>query len=97
LGFIISWLMVNSRRMEFAILRGLGAGRGRVFLSFFLEQALLCLLGCLLGSLALAAATGGISWLGAVGVFALCYLLGAALSVLTVGRTHLMSLLSERE
>ncbi len=97
LGFIISWLMVNSRRMEFAILRGLGAGRGRVFLSFFLEQALLCLLGCILGSIALGAATGSAAWLGAVAIFAGCYLLGAALSVLAVGRAHLMSLLSERE
>ena len=38
LGFVISWLMVNGRRMEFAIMRGLGASRGRVFCSFFLEQ-----------------------------------------------------------
>lgn len=97
LGFIISWLMVNSRRMEFAILRGLGAGRGRVFMSFFLEQAMLCLLGSLIGCAALWLATGGMQWLGAVAVFALCYLLGAALSVAAVGRTHLMSLLSERE
>lgn len=97
LGFIISWLMVNSRRMEFAILRGLGAGKARVFLSFFLEQALLCLTGSLLGCAALWASTGGLDWLGAVAIFALCYLLGAALSVAAVGRTHLMSLLSERE
>ena len=97
LGFIISWLMVNSRRMEFAILRGLGAGRGRVFLSFFLEQTLLCLVGSALGAAALWISTGGLDWLGAVAIFALCYLIGAALSVLAVGRTHLMSLLSERE
>ncbi len=97
LGFIISWLMVNSRRMEFAILRGLGASRGRVFLSFFLEQVLLCLSGGIIGSAVLWVATGGLVWCWAVALFALCYLLGAALSVLAVGRTHLMSLLSERE
>lgn len=97
LGFIISWLMVNSRRMEFAILRGLGAGKARVFLSFFLEQAILCLTGSLLGCAALWMTTGSLIWLGAVGVFAVCYLAGTALSVLAVGRTHLMSLLSERE
>ena len=97
LGFIISWLMVNARRMEFAILRGLGAGRGRVFLSFFLEQVLLCLLGSILGAIALVAATGSAGALAAVGIFAVCYLLGAAVSVAAVGRTHLMSLLSERE
>lgn len=97
LGFIISWLMVNGRRMEFAIMRGLGASRGRVFRSFFLEQAALALAGCVLGGLALtalgSAATG---WLAAAGFLA-CYLIGCALAVLTVGRTKLMSLLSERE
>ncbi|MCH5191119.1 MAG: hypothetical protein J1F23_03050, partial [Oscillospiraceae bacterium] len=42
IGFIISWLMINGRRMEFAVLRGIGASRRRVFATFFLEQAALC-------------------------------------------------------
>lgn len=98
LGFIISWLMINGRRMEFAILRGLGASRGKVFLTFFLEQALLCLGGCGAACLILAfvPSAGPGRWL-AVGGFCLCYLAGCALSVLAVGRTNLMSLLSERE
>ena len=39
----------TGRRMEFAIMRGLGASQKRMFASFFLEQALLCLTGCLIG------------------------------------------------
>ncbi|MBO5976528.1 MAG: hypothetical protein J6P94_05075, partial [Oscillospiraceae bacterium] len=97
LGFIISWLMVNARRMEFAIMRGLGASRRRVFMSFFLEQMLLCLVGCVIGGALLFLFAGNWLWWWAVAVLALCYLLGAAASVLAVGRTHLMSLLSERE
>ena len=97
LGFIISWLMVNSRRMEFAILRGLGASRRLVFMSFFLEQAMLCLTGSLMGCVSLLVVTGGIAWLGAVAVFTLSYLAGAAFSIAVVGRANLMSLLSERE
>ncbi|MBE7016623.1 MAG: hypothetical protein E7420_00495 [Ruminococcaceae bacterium] len=97
LGFIISWLMVNARRMEFAISRGLGAGKVRVFFSFFLEQALLCLCGSILGCLLLRLAGEASAWWWAVALFALCYLLGAAVSVIAVGKTHLMSLLSERE
>ena len=98
LGFIISWLMTNGRRMEFAILRGLGASRTRVFFSFFLEQFLLCLAGCIVSAVALCLLTGwGVAQLGSVGIFALCYLTGSALSVLAVGRTNLMALLSERE
>lgn len=97
LGFIISWLMVNGRRMEFAIMRGLGASRGRVFCSFFLEQGALALLGCVLGGLVLTATGAGwAGWLAAAG-FLVCYLIGCALAVLAVGRTQLMSLLSERE
>ena len=97
LGFLISWLMVNGRRMEFAIMRGLGASRKRVFASFFLEQALLCLIGCVLGCGGLLFLSGGaVKWL-AVLAFLLCYLIGCALSVRAVGRTNLMALLSERE
>lgn len=97
LGFIISWLMVFSRRMEFAVLRGLGTSRGRVFRSFFFEQALLCLAGSAAGCILLYIMTGAAVWLGYIGIFVLCYFLGTALSVAAVGRTHLMSLLSERE
>lgn len=97
LGFVISWLMINGRRMEFAILRGLGAPRKTVFLTFFLEQGGLCLLGCAAGGLILTlTGAGKAGWL-AVGGFLVCYLAGCALSVLAVGRTHLLSLLSERE
>lgn len=97
LGFLISWLMVNGRRMEFAIMRGLGASRRRVFASFFLEQALLCLTGCVIGCGGLLFLSGGaVKWL-AVLAFLLCYLIGCALSVRAVGRTNLMALLSERE
>ncbi|MBR5536368.1 MAG: hypothetical protein IKU58_00525 [Clostridia bacterium] len=97
LGFIISWLVMNTRRMEFAILRGLGTSRSRVFLSFFLEQAMLCLLGCVGAAVILSLATGFVGWLTSVGIFAACYLFGTALSVLVIGRTNLMLLLGERE
>ena len=97
LGFIISWLMVSSRRMELAIMRGLGASPLRAFASFFLEQAALCLLGCIIGVLAMTVLyPGGVLWLAGAGFLA-CYLAGCALSVLTAGRTNLMMLLSERE
>lgn len=97
LGFIISWLMINGRRMEFAVMRGLGASGGRVFASFFLEQGALCLAGCLAGALALTVIVREQAvWLAAGG-FLLCYLAGCMLSVLLVGRTKLMALLSERE
>ena len=98
LGFIISWLVISSRRMEFAVLRGLGASKIRVFMSFFLEQFLLCLLGCALALPVLY--LGSPEWmvhLQIISIYLGCYLFGTAISVAVVGRTNLMSLLSERE
>ena len=98
LGFIISWLVINSRRMEFAVLRGLGASKFRVFMSFFLEQGLLCVLGCAMALGLLYYSTPDLSiHLPIIGIYLGCYLFGTAISVQAVGRTHLMSLLSERE
>lgn len=97
LGFVISWLMINGRKQEFAVMRGFGARKGRVFISFFLEQAILVVIGCGLGCLALIAVEGGKDiWL-ALGAYLACYLAGCAISVLLVGRMKLMELLSERD
>ena len=98
LGFIISWLVINSRRMEFAVLRGLGASKFRVFMSFFLEQCLLCIFGCAIAlGLLYLNTPDWMTHLQIIGVYLCCYLFGTAISVCAVGRTHLMSLLSERE
>ena len=98
LGFIISWLMTFSRRPEFALMRGFGAGRGRVFASFFLEQAILSLAGCLLGCTVLFGLyAGGMTQPLAAAAYLICYLLGTAVSVLMIGRTDLMELLTVRE
>ncbi|MCH5198872.1 MAG: hypothetical protein J1E34_08205 [Oscillospiraceae bacterium] len=97
MGFVISWLMVNSRRMEFAILRGLGASKWRVFKTFFFEQAALCISGSLIAALGMTILYPiPAVWLTAAG-FTICYLLGCALSILYVSRIKLMTLLSERE
>lgn len=96
-GFVLSWLAVSGRRMEFAVMRGLGASRTRVFLSFFLEQAVLALLGCLAGGTVLTIfGSGWAGWLAAAG-FWLCYGAGCALAVAAAGRIKLMALLTAGE
>ncbi|MBE6989491.1 MAG: FtsX-like permease family protein [Ruminococcaceae bacterium] len=98
LGFIISWLMVNGRKREFALMRGLGVGRGRLFFSFFWEQALLCLAGCLLGCVALVwcFAGGTLQWV-APAAYLLCYLIGCAVSVRLISHVNLIALLTDKE
>ncbi|MBR4950891.1 MAG: hypothetical protein IKZ23_02945, partial [Clostridia bacterium] len=98
LGFIISWLMIFARRREFALMRGFGVKKWRVFSAFFLEQALLCILGCLIGCvLFFTLYADGVAQPIAVVAYLLCYLLGATVSILIIGRTNLMELLTIRE
>ena len=97
LGFVISWLVTGSRRMEFAILQGLGTQRTQVFFIFFLEQAIMCLLGSCLGGIVLIITGSGSSSITALFIFLLCYLAGCTFSIFLVGRTKLINLLSEKE
>ena len=98
LGFIISWLMVFSRRREFALMRGFGVQKRRVFASFFLEQAILSLAGCLAGCISLFRLyAGGVAQPLAVAAYLICYLLGTTISIRMIGKTELMELLTIRE
>ena len=98
LGFIISWLMTFSRQREFALMRGFGTKKRQVFASFFLEQAILCLVGCLAGCAALFwLHAGGITQPLAAAAYLICYLLGTAVSILIIRKTNLMELLAVRD
>lgn len=98
LGFIISWLLISGRKREFAVMRGFGVKKGKLFLSFFWEQALLCLVGCAVGCIAMIwlQAGGALQWL-VLGGYVICYLAGCAISVKLIGKMNLMELLSTRE
>ena len=97
-GFVISWLLINGRKQEFALMRGFGANGKRIFSSFFFEQALLCGAGTLIGAAAIPVFNAG-GWLppAAAAAFAVCYLAGCAVSVRMIGKTKLMELLSSKE
>ncbi len=99
LGFIISWLLINGRKREFSIMRGFGARKGRVFMSFFLEQFILCLFGCLAGCLLLLHTHTAFSMMFKVSLagYLVFYLIGCAISVKRIGKTNLMELLAARE
>ena len=98
LGFIISWLMIFSRKREFALMRGCGVQKRQIFASFFLEQAILCLAGCLAGCLILFRLyAGGVAQPLAAAAYLICYLLGTTVSIRMIGKTDLMALLRIRE
>ena len=98
IGFLVSWLMTSSRKQEFALMRGFGAGKIRIFMSFFHEQFVLCLLGCLIGMLSLIWLYAGSPlqfWLA--GAFFVLYLMGCVAAILVNGRMKLMDLFATKE
>ena len=99
IAFVVSYLLVVSRRMELAVLRGLGATSLTTFLSFFMEQSFLCLLGVGIGLGAWGLLKGGFVpfhlWLvlGFVG----CYFIGSGLSITIMNQRNLLTILSDKD
>ena len=78
-------------------MRMLGESRLQVTLKALLEQALLCLLGILLGAAVLLIAGQGMPDPAACGIILGCYTLGAALAVLLTVRVNVMEILRDKE
>lgn len=99
IGIVASYLLVVSRKVEFAIMRGLGTTRLHSFLSFFIEQSFLSMVGTLIGfslwlfiwdlpkMLHITLTMG----------FLVCYLLGSAISVTIMNYSNVLDILSARE
>ena len=99
IGFVVSYLLVVSRRMELAILRGLGATSLTTFLSFFLEQSFLCLLGAGIGLIgwSLFRGTPITLHLWLVLGFVVCYFIGSGISIAIMNKRNLLTILSDKE
>lgn len=99
IAFVVSYLLVISRRMELATLRGMGASTLVTFMSFFLEQSLLCLIGVGLGMGAWRALRGPFItlhlWL--ILGFIACYFVGSALSIGIMNSRNLLAILSDKD
>lgn len=99
IGFIASTLLLRNRMDEIAVLRSLGSGRLRIFLSFFLESVMLSIPGTAAGLLISFAILRGWQtafWQNAA-LLAVCYYLGAAAAILQACRRALLRSLAERE
>lgn len=99
IAFLVSYLLMQNRREETAIQRSLGAGRLRIFLSLFLESAVLCLVGTLLAALPAVLLLGAApaSLLPPACGYFLSYLAGCAAAVLLVNRTNVIAILTASE
>lgn len=99
IGYLCSYLFLQSRRQEYALLRSLGTGRGRSFFLLFGETALMAAVACLAGSLAAAlffrTDAGVLALSGAM--FFLVFLAGAAMAHLSLHGLSVMELLTKRD
>ncbi|MBQ1305547.1 MAG: hypothetical protein IIY44_04035 [Erysipelotrichales bacterium] len=98
IGFFVSWLLVHGRKNEFALMRGFGLKKGKVFRIFFGEQ-------CILGMTGIVLAFAGLCFAKLVsvrtailtGIFVLSYMAGTMIAIRTIGKVSLMTLLQEGE
>ena len=98
IGFLVSYLLTVSRKSELAVMRSVGTGRIRVFLSFFIEQSLMCVLGALIGFLGMLLFTSATLLQGlSILAFVIIYLSGSALSIALMMRISVMEILAQKE
>lgn len=99
IGYLCSYLSLQSRREEYALLRSLGTGRGRSFLLLFGETALVetaaCLFGSFLAAFFLRPAPGVLALSGVM--FLLAFLSGAAMAVFALHGLSVMELLTKKD
>lgn len=99
ISIVVSYLLVVSRKKEFATMRGLGATRVRTFFSFFWEQSILCILGTLVGLVGWRLIFGMPTMLHLVltGGFLICYFIGCAISIMIMNHTKVLTILLDRD
>jgi len=99
ISITVSYLLVASRKAEFATMRGLGAKRSRAFFSFFYEQSILCLLGTGIGIIIWQLIYGQPSsmHLKLIAGFLISYFLGSAISMIIMNQTKVLQILLDRD
>lgn len=94
IGYITSFLLINSRQKEYALMRALGAGRGKCFLIFFLEQFFLIILGEIIGGgLAILILKKTFVVVLTGNIFLFSYLLGCIFALWRIGKSSVIEAL----
>jgi len=95
----MAYLLIVSRKFEFATMRGLGVPRIRTFISFFSEQFFLCLTGTLIGAIIWYLLWGipSLAHLVLSVGFLTCYFVGSAISIMIMNHADVLQILLDRE
>lgn len=99
IGYICSYLSIQGRREEYALMRSLGTGRGRSFALFLGETVLLEVVACFWGSLAagllFSTAPAVLAMAGAL--FFAAFLAGTVAALLSLHSLSVMEMLTKKD
>ncbi len=98
-AYAVSYLMVVSRKKEFATMAGLGTEKRKAFYSYFSEQMLLCIFGSAAGLIIWYAVYKQLSIMHIALAFGfiLFYLLGSAVSINVMSKIGVLTVMSDRD
>lgn len=99
IALLISYLLMQSRKLEFAIMRSLGVGKLYSFFVTLLESLILSFIGGIAGSLIglLLLSILLIDILTVLSIFLILYILGTAISTILLNRFSVMEILTKNE
>ena len=99
IAVVVSYLLIVSRKLELATMRGLGATRTGAFFSFFYEQSILCLLGTAAGLLIWQLVWGAPAalHLTLIAGFLICFFTGSAASITIMNYSSVLTLLLDKD
>ncbi len=99
IGFIASYLLMQSRRNEFAIMRSLGTSKKRCFIIIFLESMMLVMIGSILGNVGALIIVNVSPLMTSVilGSFLITYLLGTTIALFLLNRFSVMEILTRTD
>lgn len=99
IGFITSYLLMQSRQNEFAIMRSLGMSKKRCFRIIFLENIILVLSGSIFGAVISAFIVNiKVMMMGLILVsFVIFYMMGTAIALFLLNRFSVMAILSKTD
>lgn len=97
IGFFLCFLLVRSRKSEFAVMRMLGESVSRITVKALWEQLVLCAVGIALGAGVVTLTGLGQMEPAICGGILVCYALGAAVAVMMTVRVNVMEILRDKE
>ena len=98
MGFVLSFLLLRSRKREAAVMRCVGCGRAHVFFTLLMETVMQSMAGVLLGVVLALIITGlkGLNIAYTALVF-VCFIAGGAFAVLRVTKVNVLELMNKEE